>query len=248
MTAPARPRPILVTGAGGGIGAAVVDQLTGAGHPVVATDRDGAAAERVAAAVPSEHAGQAVAVELDVTSLASVQAATRAGVEAFGGLGGVVNNAGWLRPEALADTDDELIRQTIAINLEGPLRVTRECLPELIAHRSGRIVNVASDGALAGMSHISAYAAAKGGLLALTRALALELGRHQITVNTVSPGPTRTPLLDATADHERMTRGIPLERLGEPGDVAGAIAYFCSEAAAFVTGQTIAVSGGLTRP
>jgi len=244
-------RPILVTGAGGGIGGAVVEQLTAAGHPVLAADRDLAAARRVADTLPPGRP-EALPLELDVTDLDSVRTAIADGARALGGLGGVVNNAGWLRPAPLAETDDALVRETLAINLEGPLRVVRECLPELVRFGSGRVVNVASDGALSGMTHIAGYAAAKGGVIALTRALSLELARHQITVNTVSPGPTQTPLFDATggADAqavERFQRSIPLRRIGAPADVAGAIAYFCSDAAAFVSGQILSVSGGLTR-
>ncbi|HST39796.1 MAG TPA: SDR family oxidoreductase [Conexibacter sp.] len=247
-------RPILVTGAGGGIGAAVVDQLTAAGHPVALADRDLAAAERVAAALPQGRP-PTVALELDVTSLDSVRAGIARGAERLGGLGGVVNNAGWMEPRPLADSDDAFVRATLAVNLEGPLRVAREALSELVRFGSGRIVNVASDGALSGMSNIAAYAAAKGGVIALTRALTLELARHQITVNTVSPGPTDTPLLGATADAEdgaavveRIARAIPLRRIAVPADVAAAIAFFCSEPAGFISGQIVSVSGGLTRP
>lgn len=246
-----RPRPLLVTGAGGGIGAAVVELLTAAGHPVAVADRDLAAARRVADGLPAGRP-PALPLGLDVTELASVRAGVARAAGELGGLGGVVNNAGWLSPRPLAETDDALLRETLAVNLEGPVRVTRECLPELIRFGSGRVVNVASDGALSGMTHIAAYAAAKGGVIALTRALTLELARHRITVNTVSPGPTQTPLFEATggADEqavERFVRSIPLRRIGAPEDVAGAIAYFCSEAAGFVSGQILSVSGGLTR-
>ncbi|MDW5594245.1 SDR family oxidoreductase [Conexibacter stalactiti] len=247
-------RPLLVTGAGGGIGAAVVEQLAAAGHPLVLADRDAAAAERVAAALPPGRPAVVVA-EMDVTSTASVRAAIARGVEQLGALGGVVNNAGWMEPRPLAETDDELLRRTLEVNLEGPLRVAREALPELIRFGSGRIVNVASDGALSGMSNIAAYAAAKGGVIALTRALTLELARHQITVNTVSPGPTDTPLLGATADAEdgaavvaRIARAIPLRRVALPDDVATAIAFFCGDGAGYLSGQILSVSGGLTRP
>jgi len=266
-----RPRPFLVTGAGGGIGAAVVARLVAAGNPVAVADLDLAAAERVAEgiangrrALDASAAGErgtpaagahVVPVAIDVTDLASVRAAVARTVEVFGALGGVVNNAGWLRPEPLTETDDELLRATLAVNLEGPVRVTRECLGELVRFGSGRVVNVASDGALSGMTNIAAYAAAKGGLFSLTRALTLELARHQVTVNTVSPGPTATPLLGATADTDagssvidKIARTVPLRRVAQPDDVAAAVAYFCSEDAAFVTGQTLSVSGGLTRP
>lgn len=246
-------RPIVVTGAGGGIGAVVVAQLAAAGHPVLLADRDLPAAERVANGLPAG-GPVAVAVEMDVTSLDSVRAALALGARELGGLGGVVNNAGWVEPRPLADSDDAFVRATIAINLEGTLRVTREALPELIRFGSGRIVNVASDGALSGMSNVAAYAAAKGGVIALTRALTLELARHQITVNTVSPGPTDTPLLGATADAdagaavvERIARAIPLRRIAAPDDVAASIAFFCSDAAGYLSGQILSVSGGLTR-
>jgi 2-hydroxycyclohexanecarboxyl-CoA dehydrogenase len=159
-----------------------------------------------------------------------------------------------MEPRPLGDTDDAFLRTIVAINLEGPLRVCREALPHLRAHGSGRIVNIASDGARSGMSNTSAYSAAKGGVLALTRCLTLELARDGVTVNCVSPGPTDTPLLTATVDAdagasivERLSRSVPLRRLATPTDVAGAVRYFCSDAAAYVTGQTLSVSGGLVR-
>jgi 2-hydroxycyclohexanecarboxyl-CoA dehydrogenase len=244
-------RPLLVTGGGGGIGAAVVELLTAAGHPVAIADRDLDAAHAVAAAVPSGRP-PVLALELDVTDLASVRAGVARAASELGGLGGVVNNAGWLEPRPLGETDDDLVRRTLAVNLEGALRVIRESLPQMIAFGSGRVVNVASDAALSGMAHVAAYAAAKGGVAALTRALTIELARHQITVNTVSPGPTQTPLFDATGGAseqavERFVRSIPLRRIGAPRDVAAAIAFFCGDAAGFVSGQVLSVSGGLTR-
>jgi 2-hydroxycyclohexanecarboxyl-CoA dehydrogenase len=244
-------RPLLVTGAGGGIGAAIVAQLSAAGHPVLATDRDAEAAARVAE--PLAGAG-VVAAAMDITDACSVRDAVAVAVERFGSLGGVVNNAGWMEPRPLADTDDDFLRTIVAINLEGPLRVCREALPHLRSHGSGRIVNIASDGARSGMSNTSAYSAAKGGVLALTRCLALELARDQITVNCVSPGPTDTPMLTATVDSEdgaaiveRLARSVPLRRLATPDDVAAAVRWFCGEDAGYVTGQTVSVSGGLVR-
>jgi 2-hydroxycyclohexanecarboxyl-CoA dehydrogenase len=248
---PEQARPVVVTGAGGGIGAAIVTELSAAGHPVLATDLSLEAAERTAAAVA---AGDVAATTMDITDPASVRAALAYGVARFGALGGVVNNAGWMEPRPLGDTDDAFLRTIVAINLEGPLRVCREALPHLRAHGSGRIVNIASDGARSGMSNTSAYSSAKGGVLALTRCLALELARDAVTVNCVSPGPTDTPLLTATVDADagasivqRLSRSVPLRRLATPADVAGAVRYFCSDAAAYVTGQTVSVSGGLVR-
>jgi 2-hydroxycyclohexanecarboxyl-CoA dehydrogenase len=245
-------RPILVTGAGGGIGEAVVRQLVADGHRVLAADRDAQAAERVAASVGER--AVVVPVTLDVTDTTSVAEGVAAAVEAFGALGGVVNNAGWMEPRPLAETDDEFLRTVVAINLEGTVRVCRECLGELQRFGSGRIVNVSSDGARSGMSNIAAYAAAKGGVLALTRSLSLELARHQITVNCVSPGPTDTPMLTATADAsagaavvERLAKSVPLRRIAAPDDIATGIRFFCSEDAGYISGQTVSVSGGLVR-
>ncbi|MFB4308197.1 SDR family NAD(P)-dependent oxidoreductase [Actinomadura sp. GTD37] len=244
-----RPRPILVTGAASGIGRCTAELLAGRGHPVAVTDRDLDGAEKVAGSI-RDGVGTAHAFLLDVTDTATIRSALAGAAERFGGLGGLVNNAGWTLNVPLAEHDEDLVDALLAINLSGPIKVTREAVPALRAWGDGRIVNVASDSARTGMSNGAAYTAAKGGMLALTRSLARELARDEITVNTVSPGIIDTPLLadsmrEAPGMLDRLRRGIPMRRLGSPADVASAIAYFCGPDAGYVTGQTLSVSGGM---
>ncbi|GLZ06183.1 2-hydroxycyclohexane-1-carbonyl-CoA dehydrogenase [Actinomadura sp. NBRC 104412] len=244
-----RPRPILVTGAASGIGRCAAEVLAARGHPVAVTDRDGDGAEKAAAAI-RDAGGAAHAFLLDVTDAATIRAAVAEAAARLGGLGGLVNNAGWTLNVPLEDHDDDLVDTLLAINLSGTIKVTREVVPVLREWGDGRIVNVASDSARTGMSNGAAYTAAKGGVLALTRSLARELARDEITVNAVSPGIVDTPLLadsmrQAPGMLDKLRRGIPMRRLGTPADVASAIAYFCGPGAGYVTGQTLSVSGGM---
>jgi 2-hydroxycyclohexanecarboxyl-CoA dehydrogenase len=166
----------------------------------------------------------------------------------------LVNCAGWDEFRLFLDTDEAFARRVLAINLEGPIRITRRVLPGMIERGRGRLVNVASDAGRVGSSLESIYSAAKGGLIAFTKTIAREVARHGITANSVCPGPTDTLLFNAMAAAspagERMrsglARAIPLGRLGLPEDVAPAVAFLASEQAGFITGQTLSVSGGLT--
>jgi 2-hydroxycyclohexanecarboxyl-CoA dehydrogenase len=157
-----------------------------------------------------------------------------------------------MRP--FVETDEPFQSRVLEINLGGPIRVARAVLPDMIEAGFGRIVLIASDAARVGSSGEAIYAAAKGGLLALAKSIAREVVRHGITANCVCPGPTDTPLFrglaEATEDGDRiteaLTRAIPMRRLGRPDDVAPAVAFLASDAAAYITGQTLSVSGGLT--
>jgi 2-hydroxycyclohexanecarboxyl-CoA dehydrogenase len=244
----ANARPVLVTGAGRGIGEATALRLAADGLPVAVTDRDAEAAADVAARI-RDRGGSAVHAWLDVTDTRSARAAIAACTQKLGGLGALVNNAGWSRNAPLEEQSDELIDELMAINLVGTLRMCREALPVLRAWGSGRIVNLASDSARAGMAYGSAYTAAKGGVLALTRSLARELARHDVTVNCVSPGVIDTPLyaesMGGSRAAEKLLAGVPLRRLGEPQEVAGAVAFLLGNEAAYITGQSISVNGGL---
>ena len=163
-----------------------------------------------------------------------------------------VNNAGWDELKPFLETDEAFWAKVLEINFTGGLRVTHAVLPGMVDRGWGRIVNVASDAGRVGSSSEAVYSGAKGGLIAFTKTVARETARRGVTANAVCPGPTRTPLLESmTAEGggrliDALTRAVPMRRLAEPADVAAAVAFFTSERAGFITGQTLSVSGGMT--
>ena len=166
----------------------------------------------------------------------------------------LVNCAGWDVLMPFLDTDEDFWDKVIDINFKGMLRTVHACLPSMVEAGWGRIVNIGSDAARVGSSLEAVYSGAKGGVISFTKTIAREVARHGVTANVVCPGPTDTPLLEgivgASDDGERvigaMARAVPMKRIGQPAEVASAVAYFASEEAGFVTGQTLSVSGGLT--
>ena len=166
----------------------------------------------------------------------------------------LVNNAGWDLAAPFLETDAALWQKIIAINLMGPLNMHHAVLKGMKARGRGRIVNVASDAGRVGSSGESVYSACKGGIIAFSKTMAREMASRQININVVCPGPTDTALFrDFAGDGERgdklraaLTRAIPFGRLGKPEDLPGAICFLASDDAAFITGQVISVSGGLT--
>jgi 2-hydroxycyclohexanecarboxyl-CoA dehydrogenase len=244
-------RVALVTGAAGGIGRAICLDLAADGRAVAVSDVRLDGAEKTASAV-SEAAGRAAAVELDVTSTESVGAGVAAVSDALGSIDIVVNNAGWDQLRPFLETDEQFWDRVIDINFKGCLRVTRQVLPGMVERGFGRVVNVASDAGRVGSSLESVYSGAKGGVIAFTKTIAREVARSGVTANAVCPGPTRTPLLEGMTEAggetlvDSLTRAVPMRRLGDPEDVAAAVAFLASERAGFITGQTLSVSGGLT--
>lgn len=244
---------VVITGGGGGIGGATCRRFAGEGARVAVLDLDPDAAGRVAAQIRAE-GGSAEAIRCDITDRASVDAAVSATESKLGPIDVLVNNAGWDVFKPFVKTEPAQWERLIAINLVGALHMHHAVLPGMVARNRGRIVNVASDAARVGSSGEAVYAACKGGLVSFSKTLAREHARHGITVNVVCPGPTDTALLatvtDAAANPEKLreafARAIPLGRLGRPEDLPGAILYFASEDAGFVTGQVLSVSGGLT--
>ena len=246
-------KTVVVTGGGGGIGGATCRRFAAEGAAVAVFDLNLEAAEKVAAGI-REAGGRAQALRCDIADRTSVDTAVAATEAALGPIAVLVNNAGWDIFKPFTKTAPAEWERLIAINLTGALHMHHAVLPGMVARKAGRIVNVASDAARVGSSGEAVYAACKGGLVAFSKTLAREHARHGITVNVVCPGPTDTALLASVTEGapnpeklvEAVTRAIPLGRLGQPDDRAGAIAFLGSEDAAFVTGQVLSVSGGLT--
>jgi 2-hydroxycyclohexanecarboxyl-CoA dehydrogenase len=242
----------IVTGAGQGIGRAIAIKLAAEGAAVAVTDVNEATAKDTAEAIAGgEPAGRALAIRTDVTSRESVAAMIDQVRREFGRIDVLVNNAGWDKVGPFTDSDPADWDRIIAINLYGVLNTCHAVLPIMVAQGSGTVVSLASDAGRVGSSGEAVYAAAKGGIIAFTKTIAREMARHQVTANCVCPGPTDTALLaSAFGDNpklrESLARAIPLRRLGSPADLANAVAFLASDEAAFITGQTVSVSGGLT--
>jgi 2-hydroxycyclohexanecarboxyl-CoA dehydrogenase len=246
-------KTVIVTGGGGGIGGATCRRFAEEGARVAIFDLDEAAAERIAAEI-AQGGAAARAFRCDITDHAAVLAAVEAARAAFGPIDVLVNNAGWDVFRPFLKTAPADWQKLIAVNLVGALNMHHAVLPEMVERRAGRVVNVASDAARVGSTGEAVYAACKGGLVALSKTLAREHARQGITFNVVCPGPTETPLLEGVLNaasspeklQEAFRRAVPMGRLGTPGDLPGAICFFASDDAAFITGQVLSVSGGLT--
>jgi len=246
-------RTVLVTGAAGGIGSATCRRFAAEGARVAVLDIDLPAAERVAEALRAQ-GGQAAAVACDVTRRASVDAAVASAEHLLGPADVLVNNAGWDVFRPFLETQPPDWDRIVAINLTGAFHMHHAVLPGMAARGRGRVVNIASDAGRIGSSGEAVYAACTGGLIAFSKTLAREHARHGITVNCVCPGPVQTALFDgylqgaANPDKllQAIVRSIPLGRIAQPQDLPGAIAFLASDDAAYVTGQVLSVSGGLT--
>ena len=249
-----KDKTAIVTGAGSGIGRAIALRLGAEGVTVGVFDINlGGAAETVAAIEAA--GGQAVAALCDITDYAAVTQAV-AGFEAqlARGTDILVNNAGWDTPMPFLKTDAAFWQKVTAINWFGPLHMTHAVAQGMAQRKSGRIINIASDAGRVGASGEVVYSGCKGATIAFAKALAREVARSNITVNTLCPGPTDTPAMDAFVGtgeagqkiRDAMVRGVPLGRIGQPDDYPGLVAFLASDDAAFMTGQTISVSGGLS--
>ncbi len=225
----------VVTGAASGIGRATAELLGASGFSVAAADLEDSA-------LPG------AAYHLDVADERSVAALAEAVTEELGVPQVVVNCAGWDETRRFLDTDRPFWERVLAINLLGVVAVTHAFLGAMIERGGGRVVNIASDAGRVGSSGEAVYAGAKGGVIAFTKSLARETARHGITANVVCPGPTDTPLFRAQPERlqHALEKAVPMGRLGTPADVAGAVAFFASESAGYITGQVLSVSGGLT--
>jgi 2-hydroxycyclohexanecarboxyl-CoA dehydrogenase len=246
-------RVALVTGGARGIGQAIALALAQDGLAVSVADLRADDAEATAAAI-REAGGKAVGLELDVTSSDSVTAGLAAVGESLGPVDVLVNNAGWDDLKPFVKTDEEFWDRVLEVNFKGALRLTHGVLPGMLEREWGRIINIGSDAGRVGSSLESVYSGAKGGIIAFTKTIAREVARQGVTANAVCPGPTDTPFLrdviakqgDADKVIGAMVSGVPMKRLGAPDEIAAAVRFFARDDAAYVTGQTLSVSGGLT--
>jgi 2-hydroxycyclohexanecarboxyl-CoA dehydrogenase len=244
----------IVTGAGSGIGRAIALRLGAEGASVGVFDINPAGAAETVKAIEAAD-GKAIAVVCDITDYAAVTAAV-ASFESQVGAGAdiLVNNAGWDTPMPFLKTDEAFWKKVTAINWFGPLHMTHAVAKGMAERKSGRVVNIASDAGRVGSTGEVVYSGCKGATIAFAKALAREVARSNVTVNTVCPGPTDTPAMDAFVGtgeqgqkiRDAMVRGVPLGRIGVPDDYPGIVAFLASDDAAFITGQTISVSGGLS--
>jgi len=247
-----RDRAVIVTGAANGIGAATARRLAQEGCAVGIFDLDAAAGEKVAGEITAA-GGRAALYALDISDYGAVAGAVERCEAALGPAVFLVNNAGWDRAASFLDTTPDFWRKIVAINLFGPLNVSHVVLRGMAARGFGRVVNIASDAGRVGSSGEAVYSACKGGIIALTKTLARELVGKGIILNTLCPGPTDTAILRSFLEGsegariaEGLKRAIPMRRLGLPEDYPGLVAFLLSDDAAYITGQTISVSGGLT--
>ena len=247
-----KDRTVLVTGAANGIGAAIARRLAEEGCTVGILDLDAEGGAKIAAEIKAS-GGKASVHAADISDYDAVSRAIADFEKAAGPIQLLVNNAGWDRAASFLDTTPEFWRKVVGINLYGPLNVSHVVLKGMAARGFGRVVNVASDAGRVGSSGEAVYSACKGGMIAFAKTMARELVGKGIIVNTLCPGPTDTAILrsflegpDGTKIAEGLKRAIPMRRLGVPEDYPGIVAFLLSDDAAYITGQTISVSGGLT--
>ena len=248
----------LVTGSGGGIGRSIALALAAEGAVIAVNDiNDAGIAETVR--LVDAAGGSALAARFDITDLAATRETVAAIERACGRIDVLVNNAALLlNHELFLDTDPETCDQEIQVILYGTMNCARAVLPGMIDRRFGKMINIVTDAARVGQERQCNYSAAKGGVIAFTKSIAREVGRHNINVNAVSPGATNSPMRmemlrqlrenigaeRAAEREERVKRAYALRRLGEPEDIANTVVFLASEAGRHITGQVLSVNGG----
>lgn len=245
-------RTAIITGSARGIGRATAERFAEAGARVVVADLDVSAAEQTAEAIAAAYGGEALGLGCDVADKESAERMVSGAAERFGSVDILVNNAGVTRDNLIHKLEDDDWDAVIEVHLRGAYLCSRAAQSHMVPRRYGKIVNLSSTSALGNRGQLN-YSTAKAGLQGFTRTLALELGKFNVNVNCVAPGFIDTEMTRATAERlgyeaeeykEMRAKNIAIGRVGVPRDVANVIAFLCSEAASFVSGQVIYVSGG----
>jgi 2-hydroxycyclohexanecarboxyl-CoA dehydrogenase len=256
-------KTVMVTGGGSVIGRAISLAFAREGSNLAIAEIDETQGQKTAAEAERVGAKAAIALRADVTRWDEVQAAVRTVEQRFGGVDALVNNVGWTREGLFVEKAREEWEREIQLNLWSVINCTRAVLDGMIARKSGAIVNIGSDAGRMGEFREAVYGACKGGVIALTKTIAREVGKHGIRLNVVCPGTTmpdsdeEVGIASMWASEElrswntpemraRIAKLYPLRRIGRPEDVARAVVFLASDAAAFITGQTLSASGGYT--
>ncbi|MHC1567796.1 MAG: SDR family NAD(P)-dependent oxidoreductase [Candidatus Syntropharchaeia archaeon] len=242
----------IVTGAGRGIGRAIALKLAEEGADVVVSDIREKEASEVVKEI--EKMGRKAMVSVtDVTNGDQVREMIKKTLDEFGKIDILVNNAGWDKIMLFKDTNEEFWDKIIAINYKGVLNTCKAVIEHMMEREYGKIINIASDAGRVGSLGEAVYSGAKGAVIAFTKTLAREMARYSVNVNCVCPGPTETPLVEELMEEKlggkilgSMEKVVPLGRMAKPEEIAGPVAFLASDEAAFITGQTLSVSGGLT--
>lgn len=233
----------LVTGASRGIGKAIAQQLVADGFYVIGT----ATTESGADAISDYLSGSGKGMALNVTDIESIQSVLKDISTTVGAPTVLVNNAGITRDNLMLRMKDDEWDDIISTNLSSIFRISKGCLRGMMKNKKGRIVSIASVVGVTGNAGQANYAAAKAGIIGFSKSLAKEVGSRNITVNTVAPGFIDTDMTKALADEQRaaLLQGVPLGRLGDPEEIAHAVSFLCSDKAAYITGETLHVNGGM---
>jgi 2-hydroxycyclohexanecarboxyl-CoA dehydrogenase len=248
-----KDRVAIVTGGARGIGKGISGTLAAQGAKVAIADLILEEAEKNVVEI-ERGGGTSMAVQTDITDLEQVKAMVARVRETYGPVDILVNNAGWDRIELFMKTTPDFWDKIIAINYRGVLNCIYSVVEDMMSRNSGKIISIGSDAGRVGSMGEAVYAGAKGAIIAFSKSLARELARYKINVNVICPGPTPTPMVEEMMEEGEFARKIlssidkivPLKRMGTPEDIANAVVFLASDEAAFITGQVLSVSGGLS--